>query len=325
MSSTAVSIVIPFRNSEQTIALTLDSLAMQRGIDSVEIIGVDDHSTDDTIKIIKTHPISESHEIRIIANDAGGLANAYNIGWRAAKNEFIVFMHSDCYVLADDALKKVCGYLKSGEFDGIQPLTLLPEEVWGKMSFWDRVGKSRYVGKESHGFGGKFDGIRRSTLESIGGFDAEHFYSAAEDSDIFYRMIEDYKFINSDIRVVHNHIFPKNTRVLSLLKKQAQLAQGYGAVLRKHLPLVFKYPRFFKMTMIHMSKGVLIIGLFFPQTFIPAAVILMLYAILYSWRALCTPDIRIILVPFVNILQFAVFSFFCLTGFLLGRQTFYYK
>ena len=87
------SIVIPFHNNASTIERTLDSLNKQDTDRDVEIIPVEDHSTDSTKQKIKNHPICEKWPVRIIQKKKkGSLANAYNLGWQNAGYDKIVYM-----------------------------------------------------------------------------------------------------------------------------------------------------------------------------------------------------------------------------------------
>lgn len=319
-----ISIIIPFRNSETTLKRTLDSLSEQTVDRPVELLLVDDHSTDSSIMLARAHPISQRWSVRVVPNDLGGLANAYNLGWRAARYEIVVVMHSDCFVTSPLALRLLTEPLEQNGVVASQPSHALPGADWDKMSFWDRVANARYVGKEGHNLCGKFDAFRRAALEKIDGFDARRFFSAGEDNDISIRLRQVGVIVNSQASVIHAHDYPKTARLMSLFTKQAQLGQGMGALIRKHWNhLLAPELRFY--VAIHSIKALLLAGLFVAPVRWWCLVLLLALGAYYSWRAMCTADIRVIAVPFVNIVLFAVFVEFTVIGMCLGRQTFYYK
>jgi len=75
---------------------TLDSLLPFLDLVS-EIIFVDGHSTDDTIKIISNHRINVLFKVNLISSHPQGVADAMNLGARNAKSDYIAFLNSDDY------------------------------------------------------------------------------------------------------------------------------------------------------------------------------------------------------------------------------------
>jgi glycosyltransferase involved in cell wall biosynthesis len=92
MKNMLVSAVIPMFNREKTIRYCLDSVLNQT-YKNLEIILVDDCSTDSTIKIIETYNDSR---IKIIKQDKNsGAQAARNKGIKEAKGDWITFLDSD--------------------------------------------------------------------------------------------------------------------------------------------------------------------------------------------------------------------------------------
>jgi glycosyltransferase involved in cell wall biosynthesis len=90
-----VSVVIPCFNSQDLIAGTIASVAAQT-LASVEIIVVDDASTDATVEVARQALEQSGREgrlVRCLAN--GGPAQARNEGVRRARGEFVAFLDSD--------------------------------------------------------------------------------------------------------------------------------------------------------------------------------------------------------------------------------------
>jgi glycosyltransferase involved in cell wall biosynthesis len=89
-SEALVSVIIPCFNSEKWIEFTLDSVS-QQSYKNIEIIIVDDGSTDDTGTIINNY----SSEIKYIYKNNEGPSAARNTGLKIAKGEYIAFLDSD--------------------------------------------------------------------------------------------------------------------------------------------------------------------------------------------------------------------------------------
>jgi len=85
-----ISVVIPAYNAQQSLPETLDSLFAQTW-PTVEIIVVDDGSTDHTAAILATY----GDRIRTIRQANGGLASARRTGVAAASGQMIALMDAD--------------------------------------------------------------------------------------------------------------------------------------------------------------------------------------------------------------------------------------
>jgi len=98
MSSTlpTLSLIIPTYNRASLLAATLDSALAQR-LPFLEIIVVDDGSTDDTAQVL----VRYAQRIRVIRVANGGVQNARNTGVAAAAGDYIVLCDSDDLFEAD--------------------------------------------------------------------------------------------------------------------------------------------------------------------------------------------------------------------------------
>lgn len=93
MEGPLVSVVVPAFNAASTIGSTLSSIANQT-YRSLDIIVIDDGSTDETAAIARHFCLSEAR-MRVIAQPNGGVAAARNAGIRASKGEFVAFIDAD--------------------------------------------------------------------------------------------------------------------------------------------------------------------------------------------------------------------------------------
>lgn len=94
-SKAKVSIIVPVYNVEDYLPRCLESCINQSLYD-IEIICVDDGSTDDSGKILDTYALID-RRIRVIHKTNGGLASARNAGMLVANSEWIMFLDSDDY------------------------------------------------------------------------------------------------------------------------------------------------------------------------------------------------------------------------------------
>lgn len=91
-----VSIIVPVYNVEKYLKKCLDSLVNQ-SLKAVEIIVVNDGSTDSSQKIIDLYDDKYPNIIALTKKN-GGLSDARNYGMRYASGEYIGFVDSDDYV-----------------------------------------------------------------------------------------------------------------------------------------------------------------------------------------------------------------------------------
>lgn len=94
-----VSLIIPAYNAKDYIARSIDS-ALASDFYNLEIIIVNDGSTDDTQKIIDWYDKNYENVVSI-QKENGGVADARNVGIQAAKGDYIAFMDNDDLIRPD--------------------------------------------------------------------------------------------------------------------------------------------------------------------------------------------------------------------------------
>lgn len=95
---TTLSIIIPIYNTEQYLSKCLESVIGQTFKD-IEIICVNDGSTDNSLAVLEEHAKKDSR-ILIINKKNGGISSARNAGLDAAKGKYIGFVDSDDFIEA---------------------------------------------------------------------------------------------------------------------------------------------------------------------------------------------------------------------------------
>lgn len=95
-----VSIIIPAFNCHATIGKCLDSLIRQVTTHSLEIIIIDDGSTDETYEAVSAY--SKSYDnVRVFKQPNRGVSSARNLGIKFSAGEAITFVDADDYVKPD--------------------------------------------------------------------------------------------------------------------------------------------------------------------------------------------------------------------------------
>ena len=94
-----ISIIIPTYNAEKYIGRCIDS-ALNQSYKNIEVIIVNDGSTDNTESIIKEY-LSKDTRIKYYYKDNGGSADARNYGLKVAEGKYITFADADDYMESD--------------------------------------------------------------------------------------------------------------------------------------------------------------------------------------------------------------------------------
>lgn len=85
-----VSVIIPTFNRAALLPQAIDSILAQ-SLSDVEIIVVDDGSTDETPAVVRRY----GNRVHYVRTDNGGVAHARNVGTRYARGRYITFVDSD--------------------------------------------------------------------------------------------------------------------------------------------------------------------------------------------------------------------------------------
>lgn len=160
-----VSVIVPCYNVADHIRRCLDSLLNQT-LRDIEIICIDDKSTDDTLQILRKYT-SIHNQIKLIeCHENCGVAVARNMGLQQACGEYIGFVDPDDYVDSDFY---ECLYLHAKQFDKnvvkarVKTINLLTGETvvkqdWQKpqehssffsSQFWSAIYKAEFLKKNN--------------------------------------------------------------------------------------------------------------------------------------------------------------------------------
>ena len=241
------SVIIPAHNEEEYIAQVLDSIyAQDFPIVAIEIIVINDNSTDKTLEIVDEYAANKRDEsinvIKILNIKKGSAAGARNAGVMAARGKYVVFQDADCIAdscLLNNALKK----LEDLNLDGVatrttnvKPANWLQHAVAVQRAMrWENTYKSpiiKFLDKDS---GINVGIMKRSVVNKLNGFDESIFYY--EDNDLTRRFFEEGFSAVFAPDVIQYHNDPISLK--ESLGQCASIAKGFHIRMKKGRHLTF--------------------------------------------------------------------------------------
>ena len=173
--SPLVSVVVPAFNAAKTISDTLRSISQQTYA-ALEIVVVDDGSTDETAEIARHHGETDSR-VRVITKLNGGVASARNAGIHCTTGAFVAFIDADDLWHPTKIAKQLKVLLAGGpdmalvyapfrQIDADGRVLASPHKYGVNGWVIHRHFYSNFVGNGSALL------VRRSVLEEFGGFDS---------------------------------------------------------------------------------------------------------------------------------------------------------
>ena len=133
MSNPKISVIVPVYNVEDYITETLESLLSQTIIDDIEVIMVDDGSTDESRYIIEKYALDYAN-FHAYHKENEGLPITRNYGMKYAKGDYIHFLDSDDYLPAD-GYEKLYGLALKNDSDIVIGKTL----KYARYNVWDII------------------------------------------------------------------------------------------------------------------------------------------------------------------------------------------
>lgn len=165
MTKPKVSIIVPVYNVEKFLEKSMDSLINQT-LDDIEIIAIDDGSTDSSLKILKEYE-EKYNNIRVYTKENGGLSDARNYGLQYVQGEYVAFLDSDDYVddtlyekMYNQAIEKKADYVECDfiwEYPdkniidtGIRYSNKIEMFTYGRVVAWNKLIKSDIIIKNEN-------------------------------------------------------------------------------------------------------------------------------------------------------------------------------
>ncbi len=313
-------IVMPIYNGASTLNEVFQSLETQNDKNLVEeVIFIDDLSTDSSALLVQEYQMTSSYKTRLIKRTTpSGLATNYNEGIKQARSKYVILMHQDIVLCDRDSFSKVIAPVQKDEnVTATYPTLLHPYDVWKTYDFWQRCLFSRFVNTRIKLLSGKFDCFRRSQLiGNIGLFDSDTYRTAGEDGDIKKRIDQSGTLmVESGVEVIHVHCRDAHFPLSSWVKKESQLAEAQGVLLRKY---GFSG---IKETALSFFRQALLVGLLAPYLRYVSILLILVYVFTYTKRMYLEADsLKILALPFVNFYLLFVALVFSVRGFITQHQ-----
>lgn len=115
MDEILVSIIIPVYNDSLHISKAINS-ALEQTYKNIEVIVINDGSTDDTMNVLNSF---NDQRLHIIDKENGGVSAARNLGISVANGQYLMFLDSDDY-LDQEAVFKLVNIIKDTDIDVIR-------------------------------------------------------------------------------------------------------------------------------------------------------------------------------------------------------------
>ncbi len=225
-----VSVIIPVYNGEPVLANCLDALTDQDWQqDRLEIIVVDDGSTDRSDQIAKSYPVAYYRQ------ENAGPATARNHGMEKSSGDILLFTDADCIPNRDWVTQMVTPLLENPDVIGVKgkyrtdQRGIIPRMV--QLEFEERYRKLKkhrhidFIDSHSAAF-------RKSEFQRVGGFDPEFPRANNEDVDLSYRIADgDGRMVFNPAAIV-SHVHPNN--LIKYLRTKFARAFWRMMVYRKH-------------------------------------------------------------------------------------------
>lgn len=119
-----ISVIIPFRNEAHRIIPLLNSIQKIDFGGQIEFLFINDHSSDNSVEVIKNHDTFLLHDCNIIniESEKHGKKDALEIGISAAKNEIIITTDADCTLMNSTLKTLILTFVEKNANLGIGPI-----------------------------------------------------------------------------------------------------------------------------------------------------------------------------------------------------------
>jgi glycosyltransferase involved in cell wall biosynthesis len=234
-----ISIVMPAYNAERFIARTLSS-ALNQTFKDIEVIVVNDGSTDKTQSIVENFAVND-RRVRLFNTTNRGVAMARNFGIENARGTYVAFLDADDLwhpTKIERQFKALSAYVSDPTWAGVYVFSRVIDEE-------DRVVADGQVTIKCRGyvlardFVLKFVGngssllVRRETALAVGGFDpsyAEAGVGGCEDLDFELKLAAQYR-----IEAVRSFLVGYRVYEGNMSSDRVRMAKSVLAITEQHI------------------------------------------------------------------------------------------
>lgn len=167
-----LSIIMPIYNQPELVVRALDSIPVR---DDIEVICIDDCSTDNTYSVLQNYVNNSTLDIKLLHNDKNrGIGFTTNRGIDLAQGKWITDLDNDDYLLTDNYNKLIDMLYKLDDYDWVwlgNNVERDENEIWygeDRLAMWTYIAKRSFVGDNRFPLG-RFhdaDGIYTNELKS---------------------------------------------------------------------------------------------------------------------------------------------------------------
>ncbi|MGC1382029.1 MAG: glycosyltransferase family 2 protein, partial [Candidatus Baltobacteraceae bacterium] len=187
-----VTAILPTYNEERNIGGCLEGLLAQSGVSEFEILVVDGQSRDRTLDVVRSFP-EFGTRIRVIENPRRYQVFGWNLGYRAARGEYIAFVSAHA-LYRRDHFSTCLSALQRTQADAVGAVQVAEGSgTLGRAIAWCMstplgIGNARYryTRREEEAESAFSMFIRRETFGKLGGYDERIAFD--EDSEFSYRL-----------------------------------------------------------------------------------------------------------------------------------------
>lgn len=252
-----VSVIIPAHNEEDTMGECLTSLEnLNYPYDKLEIILINDGSTDDTKNVIDRH--RRRLNCVYIETSGVGPSKARNLGLKEASGEYVAFTDADCVVDKGWLNELLKGFIAEdvAGVGGSQNIPGDATEFERKVHFFlvsmhficeymkkgDKIKLVNHVASCNAMY-------KRDVIEEVGGFDERLW--PGEDVDLDYKIRHKWYKVAYNPKAIVAHHRPKNLKSFFNMMKRYGWAQAY---------LIRKYGIFRKLHYVPLAEVLIFVG-----------------------------------------------------------------
>lgn len=226
-----ISVVIPFHNAASTIIATLQALEVS-SLPPVQVICVDDASTDNTSIKIKAFAVTSSLKITLVPLEQGkrGAAAARNSGSRYVSGNFVLFLDADV-VVETNTLLSLISYLEEHRCQAVVGMYRDFSLQAGILAhFQAYLVNAVYAGldpSDSPCLGTQCVLMKTETFHATTGFDETYRHATVEDFAFGYLLRErgGGLCIATKANIIHNHPYNFATFIKNYYTKARDLTQ----------------------------------------------------------------------------------------------------
>ncbi|MEP7166265.1 MAG: glycosyltransferase [Ferruginibacter sp.] len=252
-----VSIIIPAYNEELNAVRTVQSL-LQQDYPNVQIIFVDDGSTDDTYKTVKEAYINQPN-VQVVTKQNGGKATALNYGISIAQNDYVVCIDADTQLKKDavtELVKKFNSSDTTAQVGAVAGNVKVGNEV-NMITNWQSIEYITSQNFDRRAFDllncitvvpGAIGAFKKAAITEAGGFTSD---TLAEDCDLTMRLHRKGYLVRNCTTAISYTEAPETMK--QFLKQRFRWSFGVIQSFWKHRDAVFN-PRYKNFGMIALPN-----------------------------------------------------------------------